>query len=133
MRKQLERINKVLREKERLEKMARGQLNLIECRAVAESILAEAMFENVNSIPMDTEVIVQLAEAFKRYLRAGNSFAKDNWTVNQIVKYEEDKDYCKTIYKENRLKMNFDDADELARTKLFEKIIKEVFNSKLPK
>ena len=73
-------------------------------------------------------VMQKIAEAFIRYLRSGNSYAKDNWTVNQIVKYEEDKEYCKTIYNENRLKMNFDDAHDLARTKLFEKIIKETLS-----
>ena len=39
----------MLVEKDRLEKMARGQLNLLECRAVAESILASYMFEKVES------------------------------------------------------------------------------------
>ena len=81
------------------------------------------------SVNVDQRVMLKITEAFNRYLRSGNGYAKDNWTVNKIVKYEEDREYCKTIYNENRLKMNFDDAHDLARTKLFEKIIKEVFDN----
>ena len=46
----------MLKQKDKLEKMAKGQLNLLECRAVAESILADDMFGAFESRPVQAGV-----------------------------------------------------------------------------